>query len=93
MLRASARPVTTVSFVGGADVDLTGIDIPDGAEPRVTKLSLIGGVSLGVRPDVAVKVHGIRLGGVEDDGPSEPGGPTVRVDAWGLLGGVTVTRG
>ena len=83
----------TVSLVGGADVDLTGIDIPDGAELRITKLSLIGGVSLRVRPDVAVKVHGIRLGGVRDDSPSEPGGPTVRVDAWGLLGGVTVTRG
>lgn len=46
-----------------------------------------------VRPDVAVKVHGIRLGGVRDDGPGEPGGPTVRVDARGLLDGVTVTRG
>ncbi|MFI0966455.1 hypothetical protein ACH4S8_34445 [Streptomyces sp. NPDC021080] len=83
----------TASLVGGADVDLTGVEIPDGAELRITKLSLIGGVSLKVRPDVVVKVHGIRLGGVKDDGPDRPGGPTVRIDAWGLLGGVTVTRG
>ncbi|WP_339134668.1 hypothetical protein WJM95_33595 [Streptomyces sp. f51] len=82
----------TVSLVGGADIDLTGVEIPDGAELRITKLSLIGGVSLKVRPDVVVKVHGIRLGGVSDAGPIEPGGPTVRIDAWGLLGGVTVTR-
>ncbi|MEV6020462.1 hypothetical protein [Streptomyces sp. NPDC051997] len=82
----------TVSLVGGADIDLTGIEIPDGAELRITKLSLIGGVSLKVRPDVVVKVHGIRLGGVSDAGPTEPGGPTVRIDAWGLLGGVAVTR-
>ncbi|MEU4087066.1 hypothetical protein [Streptomyces aureus] len=83
----------TASLIGGADVDLTGIDIPDGAELRITKLSLIGGVSLKVRPDVVVEVHGIRLGGVKDPGPDRPGGPTVRIDAWGLLGGVSVTRG
>ena len=82
----------TASLIGGADVDLTDIDIPDGAELRITKLSLIGGVSLKVRPDVRVEVRGLRLGGVKDDGPSEPGGPTVRIDAWGLLGGVTVHR-
>ncbi|MEV5788294.1 hypothetical protein [Streptomyces sp. NPDC052192] len=65
------------------------------SKPQKTdvKVSLIGGVSLRVRPDVVVEVHGIRLGGVKDDGPTEPGGPTVRIDAWGLLGGVTVTRG
>ncbi|MFE7857199.1 hypothetical protein ACIRP3_40415 [Streptomyces sp. NPDC101209] len=82
----------TASLIGGADIDLTDVDIPDGAELRITKLSLIGGVRLTVRPDVRVEVHGIRLGGVKDDGPSEPGGPTVRVDAWGLLGGVSVRR-
>ncbi|MCQ9129601.1 hypothetical protein [Streptomyces hilarionis] len=82
----------TASLIGGADVDLTDVDIPDGAELRITKLSLIGGVSLKVRDDVRVEVHGLRLGGVRDDGPSRPGGPTVRVDAWGLIGGVSVTR-
>ncbi|MGW0206528.1 hypothetical protein ACWDZ8_12165 [Streptomyces sp. NPDC003233] len=82
----------TASLIGGADVDLTDIDIPDGTELRITKLSLIGGVSLKVRHDVRVEVHGLRLGGVKDDGPSEPGGPTVRIDAWGLVGGVSVTR-
>ncbi|TCR26283.1 hypothetical protein EV578_101230 [Streptomyces sp. BK205] len=82
----------TASLIGGADIDLTDIDIPDGAELRITKLSLIGGVSLKVRPDVRVEVHGIRLGGVKDEGPTEPGGPTVRIDAWGLIGGVSVRR-
>ncbi|WP_327667173.1 MULTISPECIES: hypothetical protein [unclassified Streptomyces] len=82
----------TASLIGGADIDLTDVDIPDGAEPRITKLSLIGGVSLRVHPDVRVEVHGIRLGGAQDDGPAEPGGPTVRIDAWGLLGGVIVRR-
>ncbi|WP_123979068.1 hypothetical protein [Streptomyces sp. Ag109_O5-1] len=82
----------TASLIGGADVDLTDIAVPDGAELRITKLSLIGGVSLKVRRDVRVEVHGLRLGGVKDDGPSEPGGPTVRIDAWGLVGGVSVSR-
>ncbi|MFG2265747.1 hypothetical protein [Streptomyces sp. NPDC048720] len=63
-------------------------------EPRKTdvRVSLIGGVSLRVARDVRGQVHGLRLGGVQDEGPSEPGGPTVRIDAWGLLGGVTVRR-
>jgi hypothetical protein len=82
----------TVSLIGGADIDLTDVDIPDGAELRITKLSLIGGVSLRVRPDVRVEVRGLRLGGVRDDGPAEPAGPTVRIDAWGLIGGVSVRR-
>ncbi|WP_405497084.1 hypothetical protein [Streptomyces sp. NBC_00096] len=83
----------TASLIGGASIDLTDVDLPDGAEIKITKLSLIGGVSLKVRPDVTVKVGGIRLGGVSDAGPTAPGGPTVRVDAWGLLGGVSVERG
>lgn len=83
----------TASLIGGADIDLTDIDIPDGTELRITKLSLIGGVGLTVPRDVRVEVRGLRLGGVKDDGPSEPGGPTVRIDAWGLLGGVAVRRG
>ncbi|MFF0835067.1 MULTISPECIES: hypothetical protein [unclassified Streptomyces] len=82
----------TASLIGGADIDLTDIDIPDGAELRITKVSLIGGVKLKVARDVRVEVHGLRLGAVDDDGPSEPSGPTVRIDAWGLLGGVTVRR-
>ncbi|MEU6239443.1 hypothetical protein [Kitasatospora sp. NPDC047058] len=82
----------TASLIGGANIDLTDVDLPDGAELKITKLSLIGGVSLTVRSNVRVVVGGIRLGGVSDDGPTEPGGPTVRVDAWGLLGGVRVQR-
>ncbi|WP_218108536.1 hypothetical protein, partial [Actinacidiphila rubida] len=42
----------TASLIGGADVDLTDVDIPEDAELRITKLSLIGGVSLKVRADV-----------------------------------------
>ena len=82
----------TASLIGGADIDLTDVDIPDGAELRITKLSLIGGVSLRVVPDVRVEVRGIRLGGVRDEGPSVAGGPIVRIDAWGLIGGVNVRR-
>ncbi|MFJ8991225.1 hypothetical protein ACIRQH_12695 [Streptomyces sp. NPDC102279] len=65
----------TASLIGGADIDLRDIDIPDGAELRVTKLSLIGGVSLTVRPDVVVRVYGIRLGGCEGRRPERAGRP------------------
>ncbi|MFD9591341.1 hypothetical protein ACFWA9_01100 [Kitasatospora sp. NPDC059973] len=86
------RRTVTASLIGGADIDLTDVEIPDGAELRITKLSLIGGVKLKVRPNVRVVVSGLRLGGVRDDGRTELGGPTVHVGAWGLLGGVSVRR-
>ncbi|MFG2818538.1 hypothetical protein ACGFX4_03825 [Kitasatospora sp. NPDC048365] len=93
-LEGEEVPVRTVSvsLVGGADIDLTEVDIPDGAELKITKVSLVGGVHLTVRRNVRVVVRGIRLGGVSDDGPSGEAGPTVHVDAWGLVGGVRVTR-
>ncbi|MFC9324068.1 hypothetical protein [Kitasatospora sp. NPDC057015] len=86
------RRTVAASLVGGVDIDLTEVEIPDGAELRITRIGLVGGVTLRVRPDVRVVVGGIRLGGVRDDGPGEPGGPTVRLDAWGLVGGVRVDR-
>ncbi|MFJ1796876.1 hypothetical protein [Kitasatospora griseola] len=55
-------------------------------------VSLVGGVRLRVRPDVRVKATGIRLGGVSDGGPTVAGGPTAHVAAWGLVGGVRVSR-
>ncbi|GAB1333180.1 hypothetical protein [Streptomyces sennicomposti] len=76
----------TASLIGGADVGLTDIGIPGGTELRITKPTLVGGGSLKVRGEV----HDVRLGGVKDDGPSEAGGTTVRIDSWSLLGGVTV---
>ncbi len=82
----------TASLVGGADIDLTDVELPDGAELRITKVSLVGGLTLRVHPNVRVTIGGIRLGGISDDGPSEPGGPTVRVNAWSLVGGVRVVR-
>ncbi|MGQ4385860.1 hypothetical protein [Streptomyces sp. SAS_270] len=54
----------TVSLIGGADIDLADVAVPDGSELRLTKLSLIGGAKLRVRPDVRVVVTGVRLGGV-----------------------------
>ena len=89
---AISERTVTASLVGGADIDLTETELPGGAELRITELSLVGGLTLTVRPNVRVTVGGIRLGGVSDDGPGEPGGPTVRVSAWGLVGGVRVER-
>ncbi|MER5863360.1 hypothetical protein [Kitasatospora sp. NPDC002040] len=86
------RRTVTAALIGGLHVDLTDVELPLDDELRITKLSLMGGVHLKVRPDVRVRVSGLRLGGVSDEGPSTAGGPTVRVSAWGLLGGVHVER-
>src|SRR3954470_17847785 len=43
---------TLITLIGGMDLDLTQADVPDGA--TITKVSLIGGVSLTVPPGTGV---------------------------------------
>src|SRR6185312_119203 len=62
------------------------------AAPQVTltKLSLLGGVSIGVPPGIRVEASGFSLiGGTSVDAGPEPGpgAPTVHIRAFSLLGG------
>jgi hypothetical protein len=80
-------------LVGGIKADLTGASLPE-AGLSLTKYSLVGGVNLTVPANVEVEVEGFtlfpRLRPV--DRPSSPDGRTVKVTAYGLFGGVQVTR-
>jgi hypothetical protein len=83
---------TIVTGIGGADLDLTEATVPPGGA-RVTKVSLVGGLSLAVSPDVNVEVGGFSLVGGKDvehvrDAPA--GAPVLRVSAWALVGGARV---
>jgi hypothetical protein len=88
-LRAST---TLVTLIGGLDLDLTEAEIPPSGA-RITKISVVGGVSVVVGPDVRVDAGGFTLIGGRDvervrDVPDDA--PVVAIRAWGLVGGVRV---
>jgi hypothetical protein len=88
------RSVIVVSLVGGADLDLSQAQLA-APEVTLTKVSLLGGVSIAVPPGIRVDASGFRLiGGTSVDAGPEPGpgAPTVHVRAFSLLGGTRIYR-
>jgi predicted membrane protein len=82
--------MVVVAPVGGANLDLDEAELPVGETPILTKVSLVGGVSLQVPPELEVRVEGFRLfGGVRiEPGASDPG-TVLRVREYSLAGGCT----
>jgi Domain of unknown function (DUF1707) len=89
------RSVVVVSLIGGADLDLSHAQLA-APEVTLTKVSLVGGVSIGVPPGIRVEASGFSLiGGTSVDAGPEPGpgAPTVHIRAFSLLGGTRIYRG
>ena len=89
------RSVVVVSLIGGADLDLSQAQLA-APEVTLTKVSLLGGVSVGVPPGIRVDASGFSLiGGTSVDAGPEPGpgAPTVHIRAFSLLGGTRIYRG
>jgi hypothetical protein len=82
-----------ISLVGGVDLDLTDAEI-DTPEVTITKVSPVGGVRLVVPRQMNVVVAGFNLfGGTHvEPGVSADGAPTLRINAFGIFGGVDVRR-
>lgn len=88
------RSVIVVSLIGGADLDLSQAQLA-APEVTLTKVSLLGGVSIAVPPGIRVDASGFSLiGGTSvDAGPQPgPGAPTVHIRAFSLLGGTRIYR-
>ncbi|XVU23688.1 LiaF domain-containing protein [Actinoplanes sp. CA-054009] len=86
------RDLRMAGLVGGLNLDLTEAELP--ADAIVTKVSLVGGVSLRVPDNVAVEVEGFRLfGRVRDDAAPRDAAVTMRVREYSLAGGVHIERG
>lgn len=87
--RMPAKTVS-VTLLGGVSMDLGEAEL-DAPEVTLTKISLVGGVSLRVPPGVRLEVSGFSLLGGHsldiDDAPA--GSPTVRIRHFGLIGGVS----
>jgi DUF1707 SHOCT-like domain len=90
-----AKHEIVVSLVGGARLDLSQAELA-APEVTLTKVSLVGGVRIGVPTGIRVEVPGFSLlGGTRvERGPEPgPGAPTVHVRAFSLVGGVRIRRG
>jgi predicted membrane protein len=91
--RVALRPKTTVvTLIGGVDLDLTDAIFP-AEDVRLTKVSLVGGVSVVVPPDVRVELRGFSLVGgrnVERLRDVPAGARVLRISAWSIVGGVRV---
>ncbi|WP_074314743.1 hypothetical protein [Micromonospora cremea] len=88
----TAADTVVLTPIGGAEVDLTDAELAP--ETTLTKVSLIGGVKLRVPADAAVEIEGFHLFGKRtvQPGTSSPSAPVVRVRAYGIFGGVKVSR-
>jgi hypothetical protein len=87
------RDMRVVNILGGANLDLCEAELAD--RPVLTKVSLVGGVSLRVPHDVDVEVEGFRVfGGVRIEPPRRtgPAARTLKVREYSLAGGIHVER-
>src|SRR5215469_9231489 len=88
------RSVIVVTLIGGADLDLSQAQLA-APEVTLTKVSLLGGVSVAVPPGIRVDASGFSLiGGTSVEAGPEPGlgAPTVHIRAFSLLGGTRIHR-
>ena len=82
-----------ISLVGGVDLDLTDAEIGT-PEVTITKISPVGGVRLIVPRQMNVVVTGFNLvGGTHvEPGAGADRAPALRINAFGIFGGVDVRR-
>lgn len=90
---AATETYTLVAAVGGLDLDLRNAEIPAGGV-SVTKVSLVGGAHLRIPPGCPVEVRAFVLVGRKRVQPPTGAvdGPPVRVQVYGLFGGVRIER-
>jgi class 3 adenylate cyclase len=88
-----ADEVRVVAVMGGCEVDLRNAEI-DGPEVLIRAVAVMGGIEIIVPEGIEVEVDGFALMGGNErrikDVPRLPGTPVVRVQAFSLMGGVSV---
>jgi DUF1707 SHOCT-like domain len=86
------RHTVAIGILGGVDVDLGEAELA-APEVMITKVSIIGGVSVRVPPGMRVEVSNFSiLGGrnVNLGGPLAPNAPVLRIRSFSVIGGVNV---
>jgi hypothetical protein len=86
------RHTVAIGLLGGVDVDLGEAELA-APEVMITKVSIIGGVSVRVPPGMRVEVSNFSiLGGrnVNLGGPLAPNAPVLHIRSFSIIGGVSV---
>jgi len=81
-----------IGVLGGVDVDLGEAELA-GPEVMITKVSVIGGVSVRVPPGMRVEVSNFCILGGRDvnlGSPLAPNAPVLRIRSFSIIGGVSV---
>lgn len=86
------RHTVAIGILGGVDVDL-GEAALTAPEVMITKVSVIGGVTVRVPPGVHVEASNFSILGGRDvnlSGPVAPNAPVLRIRSFSIIGGVKV---
>ncbi len=82
------------TLIGGARLDLSQAELA-APEVTLTKVSLVGGVSVRVPSGIPVEASGLSiLGGTRVEGAPDPGpgAPTIHIRAYSVIGGIRIRR-
>jgi hypothetical protein len=82
------RRQTALALLGGGELDLGAATPADDA--RLTAIAVLGGIDVRVPPDARVELSGLSLFGGRDVKVPPGDGPTIRVRAFAILGGVSI---
>jgi hypothetical protein len=82
------RRQTALAFLGGGDLDLGPATPADDA--RLTAIAILGGIDVRVPPGARIALSGLSLFGGRDVEVPPGDGPTIRIRAFAIFGGVTI---
>jgi hypothetical protein len=88
------RHTVAIGVLSGVDVDLGEAELA-APEVMITKVSIIGGVSVRVPPGMRVEVSNFCIIGGRDiklDSPLAPSAPVLRIRSFSIIGGVNVRQ-
>lgn len=88
LLAAGWTKETAVAFLGGGDLDLSGIAPGDGA--KLTAIAIFGGIDIVVDEGTQITMSGFSLFGGREVSVQIGDGPTVAIRAVAIFGGVEV---
>jgi hypothetical protein len=90
------KHLKVISVMGGSNVDLNDAELTD-PETTITVFSLMGGSEIRVPDNVNVVISDFAFMGGNDAKVGEmlpdPGGPTIHIKLWSIMGGSDVQRG
>lgn len=87
-----AKKTNAITLMGGLELDFREAEMPPG-ETEISLVAIMGGCDIIVPPDLNVEVRSLPiLGGVDNHARGNSGldGPTLRINAFVLMGGVDI---